>query len=119
MLKKSSALVLIIGVMAAVFFELVSVLFASLAGERLIILLALPAAILVLGLFIYDRYLLLFFLIILFRSAMDPFLNATMLGSFGLGAVLNALVIIIAVIAILKQREAALKLVSQTWLLFC
>lgn len=45
-------------------------------------------------------------------------LDATRLGSFGLGAVLNALVIIIAFIAIFERPNPVRKVIKQTWLPF-
>ena len=49
---------------------------------------------------------------------MDPLLDTTKLGSFGLGAVINALVILIAIIAIVQQPNPVRKVLKQTWLPF-
>lgn len=80
-------------------------------------MLAFPALIVLGFIFIFNRNLLLF-LIVLFRSSMDKVLDATKLGSFGLGAVLNALVILIALLNLMKQPDPAAKVLKQTWVVF-
>ena len=92
-------------------------IFVNSAGGRVGILLALPAAVAIGFLFLFDRYLL-FFLIVLFRSSMDQLLEATKFGGFGLGAVLNALVILIAFIALIQRPGPAGKVLKQTWVAF-
>lgn len=105
------------GLLVAIFMGIIVALLVSGLGDHLGILLALPAAIIVGLLFVLDRYLL-FFLIILFRSAMDPVLEATKMGGFGLGAVLNALVILIALIAIFQRPSPVRSVLYKTWLPF-
>ena len=94
-----------------------AVYFANLVGERYGVLLALPGFFILVFLFAFARNTL-FYLIILFRSVMDPILDATKLGSFGLGAVINALVIAIALIAIFEKPNPVRKVLNETWLPF-
>ncbi|HSI38074.1 MAG TPA: O-antigen ligase family protein [Methylotenera sp.] len=116
-LQLSPALIVGISLCMAVVMGVFVALFVNNVGDHLGILLALPGAIVVGLIFLLDRYTL-FFLIILFRAALDPLLEITKLGSFGLGAVLNALVILIALIAIIQQPNPVRKILKQTWLGF-
>lgn len=107
---------------AAAFVGVFVALFGASVGERYGILIALPAALIIGILFFFDRYAL-FFLIILSRASLDPIFEATRLGSFGLGAVLNTLVIVMALIALFERpnslRSVSLRSVMrQTWLPF-
>ncbi len=106
----------------AAFVGIIVAYLGAFAGEHYGVLLALPAAMIIGFLFFFDRYAL-FFLIILSRASLDPILEATRLGSFGLGAVLNTLVIVMALIALFERpnllRNISLKSVmKQTWLPF-
>lgn len=114
---QSTALLVGMGLLVAIFMGIVVAVLVSSVGEHIGIVLALPAAIIIGLIFIIDRHLL-FFLIILFRSAMDPILEATKMGSFGLGAVLNALVILIAFIAIIQRPNPVRSVIRKTWLAF-
>lgn len=114
----SSPLLLIaIGIVIALFMGVFVAFFGATVGSHYGILLALPVAMMIGFLFFFDRYALLF-LIILSRSAIDHLLDATRLGSFGLGAVLNGLVILIAFIAIFENPKPVQKVLKQTWLPF-
>ncbi len=118
MITSNKNALLIAGIIfLAILMGMFTVVFAGVAEGRFGILLAFPALILIVALFLYDRYLL-FAIIILFRSAMDPILDATKLGGFGLGAVLNALVIFIAMISLFQNAFPVRKVVKQTWLAF-
>lgn len=114
---QSPALLITLGLFVTLFLGMLLALFVAGAGDRIGIMLAFPAAIVIGFIFILDRYLL-FFLIVLFRSSMDKVLDATKFGSFGLGAVLNALVIFIAFIALIQRPGPAAKVLKQTWLAF-
>ncbi len=115
--NQSTALLIGMGLLVAIFMGIIVAVFVSSVGEHMGIALALPGAIIIGFLFILDRHLL-FFLIILFRSAMDPVLEATKMGSFGLGALLNALVILIALIAIIQRPSPVRAVLRKTWLAF-
>jgi O-antigen ligase len=117
MSSNNSALLIGMGLLVAIFMGIIVALLVSGLGDHVGILLALPAAIIIGLLFVLDRYLL-FFLIILFRSAMDPVLEATKMGGFGLGAVLNALVLLIALIAIFQRPNPVRAVLYKTWLPF-
>src|SRR5450830_100513 len=106
-----------IAVLAAVFFGLFSVLFVSLFGEKLSLIVAVPAVMIVGLLFIFDRHLL-FMLILVSRSALDPLLDKHNIGGVGVGGVLNALVILIALIALCQKDFKLRSLVIKTWLPF-
>jgi O-antigen ligase len=113
----SSGILVTLGVFVTIFLGAVLALFVNGSGGRVGIMLAFPAAIVIGFIFIIDRYLL-FFLIVLFRSSMDKILDATKFGSFGLGAVLNALVIFIAFIGLIQRPGPAAKVLKQTWMMF-
>lgn len=117
MTNQSTALLVGMGLLVAIFMGIIVAIFVSSVGDHVGLVLALPAAIIIGLIFILDRHLL-FFLIILFRSAMDPVLEATKMGSFGLGALLNALVILIAMIAIIQRPSPVRAVLSKTWLAF-
>lgn len=91
--------------------------FVDIAGNKYALLLAVPAAILLGILFVVDKYLLLL-LILIFRSGLDAILDNTKLGPFGLGAVLNALVLIIGLFAMYRMEKSQRKLVVVVWLPF-
>jgi hypothetical protein len=114
---QSPGLLIAVGLFITLFLGILLALFVNGSGGRVGIMLAFPAAIVIGFIFILDRYLL-FFLIVLFRSSMDKILEATKFGSFGLGAVLNALVILIAFIALIQRPGPAAKVLKQTWLAF-
>ena len=116
-IQLSPALIISISLCMAVLMGIFAAFFANNVGDHVGILLALPGALIVGVIFLLDRYTL-FLLIILFRSALDPILEITKLGSFGLGAVLNALVILIALIAIIQQPSPVSRILKQTWLAF-
>lgn len=92
-------------------------MFGGLADGRGGILLGLPAGLIVGLYFLYDRYAL-FFIIIVLRSSLDLVFDATKLGDFGLGAVLNGLVILIAIIAMAEKSAIARKTAKDVWLPF-
>jgi hypothetical protein len=93
------------------------VFYVSMTGGKPGLLLALPGAVLLGMLFLYSR-ITLFMLILLTRSVMDPIFDATKIGGFGLGAVVNALVILIALLEIFKRPNGVQKLISESWLPF-
>lgn len=106
-----------IGLCLAIIIGAISALTVDVAGERYGILGALPVLMIIGFIFLYDRYLL-FLLIILFRSVMDPILDTTKIANFGLGAVLNALVILIAFMAMAQRSNHARDLFVKVWLPF-
>lgn len=112
-LQPSTAIVFA-AILAALFIGLFSVAFVTIFGEKLSLILALPAVMIIGLLFVFDRYLL-FMLILLFRPALDPILDQTKIGGFGVGGVLNALVILIAVIAIFQKDFQLRSMVLKTW----
>jgi O-antigen ligase len=116
-MSKSIIVLMLLGILIAIFFGIFVAFFGSVVGNSLGLLVALPAAMVIGLLFIFDRYLLLL-LIILSRASLDVLLDNTRFGSFGLGALLNALVIFMAVIAVIEHPIPARKVFRQTWLLF-
>jgi hypothetical protein len=114
---QSVSLLIGIGLLMTVLMGIGLALLVAGSGGKIGIMLAFPAAIVIGFIFIIDRYLLLY-LIVLFRSSMDKILDATKFGSFGLGAVLNALVILIAFIGLVQRPGPSAKVLKQTWLAF-
>lgn len=117
MSSHNNALLIGMGLLVAIFMGIIVALLVSGLGDHIGIVLAFPGVIVIGLLFVLDRYLL-FFLILLFRSAMDPILEGTKMGGFGLGAVVNALVIFIALIAIMQRPTPVRSVLSKTWLPF-
>jgi O-antigen ligase len=71
-------------------------------------------------LFIFNRYIF-FLLVVLSRSSLDVAFNAIKFGSFGLGAVLNALVIMIALLILIEKPlkiDVNLKSITWAWVMF-
>ncbi|MHB1677799.1 MAG: O-antigen ligase family protein [Sulfuriferula sp.] len=104
---------------SAILLGIVVSIFTGLAGDHLGLLLALPGALLLLLLFLFSRNFL-FLLVILFRSVLDPVFNTTKFPigggiGIGVGGVVNALVIGIALIAIFQQPFPALRELKNTW----
>lgn len=115
--KNNSLLIFVTTILISVVMGTFTVIYTEMVKGRYGALLALPALIVIVSIFLYDRYLL-FAIIILFRSVMDPILDATKLGAFGLGAVLNALVIFIAMTSLFQNPIPLRKVIRQTWLAF-
>lgn len=111
---QSSTAVFLVAIVVAVFLGLFTVAFASIFGEKLSLLLALPAVMIIGLIFLYDRYLL-FTLILLLRPSLDPILDKTKIGGFGVGGVLNALIIIIALIAVFNKEFQFRSFLIKTW----
>lgn len=117
--NKTTILLLLLATFSAFFFGLVSIFLIQFVGKHYAILAALPVA-MVLGLiFIFNRYVF-FILVVLARSSLDSVFNAIKFGSFGLGAVLNALVIVIAVLIIFERPlkyDIKLDQIKLSWLI--
>lgn len=100
--KKSSVILLLLAIFAAIFFGLVSFVLISLVGKHYVYLFGLPVAFFIGIIFIFNRELFLL-LVILTRSSLDVAFSAIKIGSFGLGAVLNALVILVALLIFFEK----------------
>ncbi len=113
-----SALIVAGAFFSAILLGMVISVFTGLIGNHVGLLLALPGAVLMLLLFFFSRNFL-FLLVILFRSMLDPVFDTTKFtvggGGIGVGAVVNALVIAIALIAIFQQPFPALRYLRNTW----
>lgn len=118
--NKSKALLLLLAIFSALFFGLVSLVLLQIFAQKYIYLLALPAAMLIGLLFLFDRYLF-FVLVVVSRASLDMVFQSIKFGSFGLGAVLNALVILIAILTVLQMPfKANFKLdsIKLSWIVF-
>jgi O-antigen ligase len=118
--NKPKVLLIFLAIFAALFFGLASLAFVQLVNTNYIFLLAPPVVLLIGLLFIFDRYAF-FLLVIVMRASLDSAFNAIKIGSFGLGAVLNALVILIALLALLEKPVKLnfdLSSIKKAWLLF-
>lgn len=105
------------GILVAVFMGVFVTYYAMYSGGRFGILLALPSFLILIYLFAFSRNTL-FYLVILFRSVMDPIFETAKFGAFGLGAAVNALVILIAILAVIEKPNPVRKVLSSTWLPF-
>lgn len=120
MKNKSFLILSTLAILSAIFFGLISLALVNIAGEHYLYLASLPLFFCVSFLFIFDRYLF-FTLVVLSRASLDAVLDAMKFGSFGLGAVLNALVIVIAILLYLEKPEKLsinLTGVKFTWAFF-
>jgi O-antigen ligase len=118
--NKSNFILILLAILSALFFGIVSLVLTQLFGHRYIYFLALPAAMLIGLLFIFNRYIF-FLLVVLSRSSLDVAFNAIKFGSFGLGAVLNALVIMIALLILIEKPlkiDVNLKSITWAWVIF-
>jgi hypothetical protein len=118
--NKSNIILIALAGLSAIFFGLVSLLLAGVFGDRYVYFLALPAAMLIGLLFIFNRYIF-FLLVVLSRSSLDVAFNAIKFGSFGLGAVLNALVILIAILTLIEKPiklNLRMDSINRAWLSF-
>jgi len=109
-----------LAIFSALFFGLVSLFLTQVVGENYIFLLSLPVAIIIGLVFVFDRYFF-FLLVILSRSSLDVVFNSIKLGSFGIGAVLNALVIIIAILTIFEKKndtQPDVADIKRAWVIF-
>lgn len=101
-INKTNAILLLLATFSAFFFGLISFGLVAVFGKHYAYLAALPVAIILGLIFVFNRYFF-FLLVVLSRSSLDSVFNAIKFGSFGLGAVLNALVILIAVLIFFER----------------
>jgi O-antigen ligase len=119
-INKSKVLFSLLAVFAALFFGLVSLVLVQISGKHYAYLAALPVAIILGLVFVFNRYFF-FALVVLSRASLDSLFNAIKLGSFGLGAVLNALVILIALLIVFEKPlkyDIKLDSIKLSWILF-
>jgi O-antigen ligase len=90
--------------------------YVAAAGESVFRLAVLPAAIVLGFLFLFNRPVL-FLLIIFFRAVCDPLFEATRAGgdSMGLGAIANALVILMAFLFLVERPRAVTRTAIPMW----
>jgi O-antigen ligase len=90
--------------------------FVAVAGDSLLRLAVLPAAIALGFLFLFNRAVL-FLLILFFRAACDPLFEAMRAGggSPGLGAIANALVILVAFLFLIERPKAVARTAIPMW----
>lgn len=113
-------LLVFLAIFSGLFFGLVSLTFVQIVNTHYVYLLAPPAALLIALVFFFDRYVF-FLLVILSRASLDAAFNAIKIGNFGLGAVLNALVILIALLTLFEKPvklDINLASMKKLWALF-
>ncbi|MFD1121330.1 O-antigen ligase family protein [Methylophilus flavus] len=118
--NKSMIALVLIAILSAMFFGLVSLILVSTVGKHYGYLLALPSVIVIGLLFFFSREFFLL-LVILTRSSLDVVFESIKIGSFGLGGVLNALVILIALIMYFeteKDKRAGFDNIKVAWVVF-
>lgn len=93
---------------------LFAVVYSSLAGEKILLLAGLPA-LLALAVFLALDKTKLFILILFFRSAADILFATASFGSFGIGGLINLLVIVIALMFVLERPGGFTKLMASIW----
>lgn len=118
--EKSKILFVVLAFFSAFFFGIVSLFMANIVGEKYEYLVSLPLAFGICIFFILNRKLFLL-VVVLTRASLDSPLDAIKFGTFGLGAVLNALIILIALLMYLEQRtliDSNSKKIVNAWLVF-
>ena len=118
--NKSMIALILIAVLSALFFGFVSFTLVAIVGRHYSYLFALPSAILIGVVFFFNRYLFLL-IVMLTRASLDVVFESIKIGSFGLGGVLNALVILIALIMYFEQgreRPSSIENIKVAWVLF-
>lgn len=119
-ISKTKLVLSMLAAFSALFFGLVSLFITQVIGDHYIYLLSLPIAIVIGLVFLFDRYFF-FLLVILTRSSLDVVFNSIKLGSFGIGAVLNALVILIAILTIFEKPnpiQPDITNIKRAWIIF-
>jgi len=110
--------IVILGMGVAAFAGVFASLFTAAIGPRLMLLAALPVA-MGLGLIFVFSWEMPLLLIVLFRTDLDPIFNLTKFGEggagIGLGGLLNALVIALMMLALLKKSGEAGRALFVTW----
>jgi len=120
MTNKSKIVFFLLAAVSAIFFGLTSLILVNLVGEHYTYLLALPILFIIGLFFLADRHLF-FALVVLIRASLDAPFDAMKLGNFGLGAVLNALVIFIALLTFLDKPvrlNVNLNRMQRSWLVY-
>ncbi len=118
--NKSAILLFLIAILSSLFFGLVALVFASIVGKHYAYLLALPAALMIGLVFIFSRSFFLL-LVIMLRPSLDVVFESIKIGSFGLGGILNALMILIAILVFFEnshQLKNHSVNVKKAWLVF-
>ncbi|MBF4991764.1 O-antigen ligase family protein [Methylophilus sp. QUAN] len=102
MRNKNKYILFLLAILSAFFFGLVSLVLVNLVGEKYVYLVSLPLAFSLCMFFMLNRQLF-FLVVVLSRASLDSAFDAIKFGSFGLGAVLNALIILIAILTVLEK----------------
>lgn len=107
--------------LVAVFAGLALPILAELFDDSYVRLAALPVLLLLVGLFLFNRRMLLF-AVLLLRASGDIVLEGTRVGSAGasagLGGAINALIILIAVLFIVEKPKLLPRKAAAAWLIF-
>lgn len=101
--------------LACVFVGAIAVPYGAWVGDNLIRIVALPTVLALLFFLILDKSNL-FLLLILIRVPIDPMIEATRFGLLSVGAVLNALIILIAFWLFIERPRAVSRIVIPMWL---
>lgn len=118
--NSSKVLLIVLSIFASLFLGLISLIYIQLVGDHYIYLLAPILALAIALLFIFDRYAFLF-IVIMLRASLDASFNAIKVGSFGIGAILNALVILIALLMLLEKpikNDLNLSRIKNAWWIY-
>lgn len=111
---------MLVAILSAIFFGLVSFMLVGVVGRHYAYLLALPSVIVIGLIFFFSRDF--FLLLVIFtRASLDVVFESIKIGSFGLGGVLNALVILIALMMFIeskKDKTSSFDNIKMAWTLF-
>jgi hypothetical protein len=100
--------------LACAFLGAIAVPYGAWVGDNLIRIVALPVVLTLLFFFILDKSKL-FLLIIFIRAASDPIVEATRFGPLSVGAVLNALIILIAFLLVVERPRVIARTALPMW----
>jgi len=98
-----------------IFMGLVSVVYGSWVDEKLIRIVLVPGVLVLMFLFFADKTKL-FLLLILVRVTIDPVIEATRLGPLSAGALMNVLILLIALLLVMERPRAVAGIVFPMWL---
>lgn len=93
----------------------VAVFYGNWADEKIIRIILIPGALLLIFL-LFANKIQLFILLIVVRVAIDPLIEATRMGTFSAGALLNLLILLIAFLLVFERPQVFWRIVVPMWL---
>ena len=115
-MSKTTVFIGVLGVaFISVFTGLFSVFYGSWVDEKMVRIVLVPGVLVLMFLFFADKTKL-FLLLLLFRVTVDPLIEATRIGPLSAGALMNVLVLLIAVLLFAERPKVVSGIVFPMWL---